>query len=145
METQIVVLYASQYEIPDETSGEIKRGVTCNYYFREYFSAKNNENGSKGMRPAKGSMDFLLMKKVKSAPALYNAKFEMTIGSDGKPVLKIVDLDYVSDVYIGVVAEKAAETADAAGTADASAQAPALESSSAPAEPAPSSGRSGKK
>ncbi len=125
METQIIVLYASQYEIPDDTTGEIKRGVTCNYYFKDYFTAKNNDNGSKGMRPAKGSMDFALMDKIKFAPALYNAKFEMTIGSDGKPVLKVADLDYVSDVYIGIVAEKADGT---------DAQDPAQ-------EPSPSAGR----
>ena len=38
------------------------------------------------------------MKKIVSAPALYEAEFEMSVGSDGKPVLKIVDLDYVCDV-----------------------------------------------
>ncbi len=145
METraQIVLLYASQYEITDESTGEIKRGVTCNYYFRDYFSAKNNDNGSKGMRPAKGSIDFLLMKKIKAAPALYDAQFEMSIGSDGKPVLKVVDLDYVSDVYISAVSEKAPETA---GTPEASAEPSAPEASSAsPAEPAQAPSRSGKK
>lgn len=100
MEMQIILLYASQYEITDERTGEIKAGVTCNYYFNTNLKAEDNSNGSKGTRPAKGSIDFLLMKKVVSAPALYNAKFEMNVGSDGKPVLKIRDLDYISDVVI---------------------------------------------
>jgi len=40
------------------------------------------------------------MGKIKRAPALYDAEFSMSIGSDGKPVLKIIDLDYISDVQI---------------------------------------------
>ena len=105
------------------------------FYFNTDLRAEDNKNGSKGTRPAKGSIDFQLMKKIKSAPALYNAKFEMSIGSDGKPVLKILDLDYVSDIFIGVVSEKQSE-----------------EASEQPAEPASesqslteTSGRSGKK
>ncbi len=100
MESQIILLYASQYQIVDEKTGEVNRGVTCNYYFNVDLHAQDNTNGSKGTRPAKGSLDYLLMGKIKSAPALYNAKFEMNVGSDGKPVLKITDLDYVADVSI---------------------------------------------
>ena len=43
-------------------------------------------------------MDYMLMAKIKTAPALYNAKFEMNIGSDGKPVLKIQDLEFISEI-----------------------------------------------
>lgn len=133
MELQIILLYAGQYQITDETTGEIKQGVTCNFYFNTDLRAEDNKNGSKGTRPAKGSIDFLLMKKIVSAPALYNAKFEMSIGSDGKPVLKILDLDYVSDIYIGVVGQQPAGASE-----------PVSETASeSPAEPA--SGRSGKK
>ena len=100
MEMEIILLYASQYQIVDEKTGEINRGVTCNYYFNTDLSAEDNTNGSKGTRPAKGSLDFYLMEKVVKAPALYRATFEMSIGSDMKPVLKIVDLDYVDEVKI---------------------------------------------
>lgn len=100
METQIILLYASQYEIVDERTGAINRGVTCNYYFNVDLHAQDNTNGSKGTRPAKGSLDALLFSKIPSAPALYNASFEMNVGSDGKPVLKIKDLEYVADVSI---------------------------------------------
>ncbi len=150
MEMQIILLYAGQYQITDESTGEIKQGVTCSYYFNTDLRAEDNKNGSKGTRPAKGSIDFGLMKKIKSAPALYNAKFEMSIGSDGKPVLKIVDLDYVSDVFIGVVsavADKAAEaSAEASENAVSGTPAEASEMT-APVEASekPASGRSGKK
>lgn len=100
METQIILLYAGRYEIVDERTGVINRGVTCNYYFNTDLKAEDNANGTKGTRPAKGSIDYALWDKIVVAPAIYNAKFEMTVGSDGKPVLKIVDLDYMSDAKI---------------------------------------------
>lgn len=98
METQIILLYAAQYQIED--SRGFNRGVTCNYYFNTELRAEDNANGSKGTRPAKGSIDYALWPKIVTAPAIYNAKFEMSVGSDGKPVLKIVDLDYVTDAKI---------------------------------------------
>lgn len=100
MEAQIILLYAGRYEIVDERTGVVNRGVTCNYYFNTNLKAEDNANGTKGTRPAKGSIDYTLMDKIVAAPAIYNAKFEMSVGSDGKPVLKIVDLDYVSDAKI---------------------------------------------
>lgn len=147
MKMQIILLYAGQYQIVDESSGEIKQGVTCNYYFNTDLRAEDNKNGTKGTRPAKGSIDFLLMKKIKSAPALYEAEFEMQIGSDGKPVLRIQDLDYISDIFIGVVSSGAPGVSSvpgassASGTPDASKAPQAVPETSAD----PASGRSGKK
>lgn len=100
MNQQIIILYAAQYHMVDEKTGEVNQGVTCNYYFNTDLSVEDNINGSKGTRPAKGVLDFLLMGKIKKAPALYDAEFTMTIGSDMKPVLKIADLEFVSEVSI---------------------------------------------
>lgn len=98
MKQQIILLYAAQYRMVDEKTGEVSAGVTCNYYFNVDLHKIDNTNGSKGTRPAKGSMDYLLMGKIREAPALYDAEFEMNVGSDGKPVLKIKDLDYISSI-----------------------------------------------
>ena len=98
MQVEIILLYAGQYEIVDEKTGAINRGVTCSYYFNTDLSAVDNINGTKGTRAAKGTLDFSLMAKIPKAPALYNAKFEMSIGSDMKPVLKIIDLDFIDEV-----------------------------------------------
>lgn len=100
MEMSIILLYAGQYEMQDEKTGVINRGVTCNYYFNTDLSAEDNTNGTKGTRPAKCSMDYLLMGKITKAPAIYNALFKMKIGSDMKPVLTIADLEFVSEVEI---------------------------------------------
>lgn len=100
MKQQIILLYAGQYQIVDEKTGEVNQGVTCNYYFNTELTAEDNRNGTKGTRPAKGTLDYYLMSKIVKAPALYDAEFEMSIGSDMKPVLKIVDLDYIDLVQI---------------------------------------------
>lgn len=100
MEMPIILLYAGQYEMQDEKTGLVNRGVTCNYYFNTDLSAEDNTNGTKGTRPAKCSMDYLLMGKIIKAPAVYNALFKMKIGADMKPVLTIVDLEFVSEVEI---------------------------------------------
>lgn len=97
---QIILLYAGQYDIPDERGGKNNRGTSISYYFNTNLVAEDNVNGTKGTRPAKSTCDFNLMSKIVKAPALYDAAFEMSVGSDGKPVLKICDVDYVSDVEI---------------------------------------------
>lgn len=102
----IILLYASPYTIVDEKTGEVKKGVTCNYYFNVDLEAVDNTNGSVGTRPAKGAMDASCMAKVYKAPALYEAEFEMNVGSDGKPVLKIRDLHFKSRIGMLPVEDK---------------------------------------
>ncbi len=99
MKMQIILLYAGQYDMTDD-SGKRVQGTSVNYYFNTDLVAEDNVNGTKGTRPAKSSCEFQVMGKIKRAPALYDAEFSMSIGSDGKPVLKIIDLDYISDVQI---------------------------------------------
>ena len=64
MKQQIILLYAGQYQILEEKTGEIKSGVTMNYYFNVDLVAEDNTNGTKGTRPAKSSADYDLMNKV---------------------------------------------------------------------------------
>lgn len=102
----IILLYAAPYTLTDERTGEIKKGVTCNYYFNVDLEAVDNTNGSVGTRPAKSSMDYACMAKVYKAPALYEADFEMSIGSDMKPVLKIRDLHFKSRIGMLPIEDK---------------------------------------
>ena len=100
MNQQMILLYAGQFRIVDERTGEINEGVTCNYYFNTNLTAEDHENGTKVTRPAKGVMDYETMSKIKKAPALYNAEFELKIGADMKPVLRVKDLEFVDEVQI---------------------------------------------
>lgn len=106
MKQPIILLYASQYRIQDEKTGEIKEGITANYYFNTRLEVVGNANGSVGTRPAKGSIPIDCFRKIVKAPAIYDAEFIMNIGSDGKPVLAISDLDFLSEVEIKSVDEK---------------------------------------
>ena len=53
MKMQIILLYAGQYQITDETTGEIKQGVTCNYYFNTDLHAEDNKTAPKEPAPQK--------------------------------------------------------------------------------------------
>ena len=103
LKANIVLLFANQYDVMDEQTGERSKGTSLSYYFSTGFDPIHNDDGSKGQRPAKSTSDYLLMGKVSSAPALYEATFEMSIGSNMKPVLKIVDLEYLDDVKLVAV------------------------------------------
>lgn len=100
MNQKIILLYANQYSVRDEDTRELKEGVTCSYYFNTELSAVGNSDGSVGMRPAKGSCPLELFFKIKKAPAIYDASFDMKVGSDGRPVLAIADLDFVEEIKI---------------------------------------------
>ena len=43
MKQQIILLYAGQYQIVEEKTGEIKSGVTMNYYFNVDLVAEDNK------------------------------------------------------------------------------------------------------
>lgn len=110
MKQKILLLYANQYSLKNE-EGRLMEGVTCNYYFNTTLNAVGNKDGSVGQRPAKGSMPVEAFWKIKMAPAIYEAEFDMKIGSDGKPVLSIVDLDYIEEVALKPVSQKQPEKA----------------------------------
>lgn len=99
IQNDIVLLYANKYNMVDEQTGETSKGTSINYYFNQ-FKPTINQDGSKGLRPAKSTSDYELMNKVTAAPAMYRATFEMTIGSNMKPVLKIVDLEYLDEIQL---------------------------------------------
>ena len=104
MELKILVTYAGQYDMTNE-KGEQVCGTTVNYFFvsddmREFVTRDvTNDKGDKvGTNRSKVSLALNDFFKFKKMPAIYNGSFEMSIGSDGKPVLKLVDVDYLADI-----------------------------------------------
>jgi hypothetical protein len=53
---------------------------------------------SVGMQRGKSWVDYALREKIRIAPAIYEGTFSVTVGSDGKPVLKLIDVAYKSNV-----------------------------------------------
>ncbi len=114
--SRILLMYAAEYSITDD--GRTNEGCSLQYYFfgdnGEQISPQQHAAGSIGYQRAKCSIDISAREKVIAAPAVYDAEFTMSVGSDGKPVLKIANLEYVGPVEFrlhqngGKAVEKAA-------------------------------------
>ena len=100
----ILVLYAGTYNITDETTRETNSGCSVHYLFwgehGENLVPQSDADVSKpvGFQRAKASLDPAVREKIMIAPAIYQGEFTMKVGSDGKPVLKLVDVSYVCNV-----------------------------------------------
>lgn len=130
MRQRIILLFANAYQMTDDT-GKRLEGVTCNYYFNTDLSAVDNVNGSVGTRPAKGNMPYETFLKVRKAPALYDAEFELSVDKDGKPILKIIDVEFIEEVRIVPCSEAASfDAAGASGTSGSSGSADAAPAAS---------------
>ena len=100
---KILVFYASTYDMLNEKQEQMK-GCSLHYFFwgegGELMLGQSewNINEPVGFQRAKDSIPYELRAKVPVAPAIYEAEFYMTVGSNGKPVQKIKDLAYVCNV-----------------------------------------------
>lgn len=102
-EYEILVTYVNSWQMDNNS------GLTINYFM----FGKNGEGfqplqgtGALGQQRAKCSLPADKRSKISWVPGIYNAQMTMSIGSDGKPVLKVEDLDFVSRVSIKKEAEK---------------------------------------
>lgn len=102
---RIVVLYASTYNMINEKQEQVK-GCSVKYLFwgedgeKLYEQSEWDINKPVGVQTAKCSMDYELRTKMPFAPALYEGTFEMTVGGDGKPVMKLRDVAFISTIRI---------------------------------------------
>lgn len=100
---KILVLFANAYDMTDD-KGRAMSGCTVHYLFwgesGEKMLGQSEWDPTKpvGVQRAKCSMDKSLRQKMPIAPAIYEGTFSMTVGGDGKPVLKLVDIAYVANV-----------------------------------------------
>ena len=100
MHQKIVVLYAGQYAVVDDKTHEKKEGVSIAYLYGDNLDAVTHPGGSKGQRPAKASFAPGMWDKFTSVPGVYDGIFEPAIGSDGKPVLRLVGVEFLSLVSL---------------------------------------------
>ena len=109
MKSKILLMYATEYDIKGEDGRQVT-GCTLNYYFYgehgEALKAIVGDKGSVGYQRAKCSIDYVKRAAIVKAPAIYEADFVMVIGSDGKPVMKVENLQYVQDVNFVPVERK---------------------------------------
>lgn len=100
---KILILFANAYDMKDEMGDRVS-GCSVHYLFwgenGESMIPMSETDATKpvGMQRAKCSVDAILRNKIQIAPAIYEGDFEMKTGSDGKPVLRLKDVAYVSNV-----------------------------------------------
>lgn len=102
---KILILFANTYDMLDEKQQQ-RTGYTVHYLFwgedgEQFFTQSEwDPNKPVGIQRAKCSIDMSLRAKIPFAPAVYEGDFRMTVGSDGKPVLKLCDVAYVSHIDV---------------------------------------------
>ncbi len=96
----ILVFFANAIDTTGEDGSRIY-GCTIHYVFlNTMISAQSEYDITKavGMQRGKSWVDYNMRDKVRIAPAIYEGTFEMAVGSDGKPTLKLTDIAYKSHV-----------------------------------------------
>lgn len=99
---KILVLFANCYDMVAD--GRQVAGCSVHYLFwgeqGEALLEQSEYDVSKpvGVQRAKVSMDSVMRVRVPIAPAIYEGTFETRVGGDGKPVLRLVDIAYYSNV-----------------------------------------------
>lgn len=103
MKAKILVLFANAYDMLDENKNKLV-GCTVHYLFwgeqGERLLEESQWDVSKpvGVQRAKCSLDSSIRTKIPMAPAIYEGTFKMTVGGDGKPVMKLQDVAFYSNV-----------------------------------------------
>ena len=97
---KILVTYAGVWKMDNGSSG-----MTLNYFMygengEQMISRVDATGGPVGQQRAKCSLDPSMRQKITFVPGIYDATMGMKIGSDGKPVLTVEDLDFCSRVQI---------------------------------------------
>lgn len=107
---RILLMFSSEIDIPARDGKEALSGLSAEYYFfgdnGEQVVSKLSADGVSGTRRGKVFMDPQVGRKVSYVPGIYDGTFEMNIGADGKPVLKLVDIDFVCKASITALEEK---------------------------------------
>lgn len=131
----VVVMYGKPYELKDDETKEVRRGLTVEYYFfgengEALKSVADANAGTLGIRRSKCSLSAELQEKLVYVPGVYKGQFIMDVNADGKPSLKLTDIDFIGKCNITLENQVDAD-ADASAVksdADAAANASAVKS-----------------
>lgn len=94
---KIILLYANQYSMADEKTGVINEGISVNYLCTDKLAPNPVSQNTAGYKPAKGSLPTSARNNIVSVPGLYEADTDISIDRDGKPVIKIKGVTFISD------------------------------------------------
>lgn len=109
-----IITFAKGYLVAE--GGVTNEGITINYLMADNFApCENSKDGSLGFKFSKSSLPVDRKHKLVAVPGYYNLKCEMGVGSDGKPVLKPIDVDLIKlcELKMVDVPKDAVDNADA--------------------------------
>lgn len=107
---KVLLMYSGEIDIEATKERTGVHGVSVEYYFYgnngELVQPKISADGISGTRRGKVFMTPEIINKVSYIPGIYDGTFQMSVGSDGKPVLKLVDIDFVGKAVISCAEDK---------------------------------------
>lgn len=123
---KVLLMYVSALDIParvDPKTGEMHdalAGVSMEYFFfgehGEQLEPKISADGTSGIRRGKVFIrDPKVINRISYIPGIYDGEFELKVGADGKPMLNLVDVDFVAKASITEMTDSL-QGASAAGT-----------------------------
>ena len=103
----VMLMYSKPYSIENEKTHKVDlQGVSVEYYFfgqnGEQLAPVADDSGDMGIRRSKASLPYEMKEKLMFVPGIYDGDFEMAVGSDGKPVLKLIDIDFIGKVNMSL-------------------------------------------
>jgi len=105
MSERALVLSCDSWDMTDEKTGEMRRGLSV-WYVNDY---RDDGSESLGFKPTKVSADRQLLDKLRDAklPALFDLDFGSRPGAQGKATLTLIGLTKVQSVDLFRTAQKA--------------------------------------
>ena len=101
---RIFLYYSGLVDMKATETRDAVKGVSMEFLFYgehgEQVEPTVSADGVSGTRRGKSFLSEDKLHKVSYVPGIYDGTFEMTVGSDGKPVLKLVDVDFVDAAVI---------------------------------------------
>lgn len=99
MKQNIILTYARGYRMENDNKSGFNEGVSLNYLLTDSMAPVDDE-ASRGVRFSKSSIPLSKSKQVVKVPGLYEADFSMKPGSDGKILLKLDDIKFLSEIEL---------------------------------------------
>ena len=98
LKQSFILLKSAPYRIVDEKTGEVNEGISLRYIPVENLNPVVDSSNAdlKGVGTAKASLPTSFLNKIKQVPALYSFDMSMNVGADGKPVMKVNDVEFLS-------------------------------------------------
>ena len=101
---KVLLMFTNHVDMEGEDGRKIQ-GVSAEYYFfgenGEQLESKVSASGETGgIRRAKVFLSPEMQNKVSYIPGIYEGTFELGVGGDGKPMLKLVDIDFSGKAVI---------------------------------------------